>query len=86
MGYRHIHPYSVIVYLYFPSDIFLLPFACSPHSLDGYLLTFILCHLHIVVAQSLSHVQLFSHDPTDYNMPGFPVLHHFLEFTQIYVH
>ena len=37
-----------------------------------------------VIVQSLSHVRLC--DPMDYSMPDFPVLHHLLEFAQIYVH
>ena len=35
----------------------------------------------IVVAQSLSYVQLFA-TPLDCSMPGFPVLHYLLEFVQ----
>ena len=40
---------------------------------------------HIVfVVQSLSHVGLCN--PMDCSMPGFPVLHHLLEFAQTHVH
>ena len=38
----------------------------------------------VVVIQSLSCVWLC--DPMDCNMPGFPVLHHLLEFAQTHVH
>ena len=40
--------------------------------------------LGAVIVQSLSHVQLCN--PMDCSMPGFPVLHHFLEFAQTHVH
>ena len=36
------------------------------------------------VVQSLSHVPLFV-NPTDCSLPGFPVLHYLLEFTQTHV-
>ena len=39
-----------------------------------------------VVVQSLSHVWLFATPWTTYSMPGFPVLHHLLEFAQTHVH
>ena len=38
----------------------------------------------VVVLQSLSCVGLC--DPMDCSMPGFPVLHHLLEFAQTHVH
>ena len=38
----------------------------------------------VVGVQWLSHVQLC--DPVDYNSPGFPVVHHLLEFVQTHVH
>ena len=38
----------------------------------------------LVAAQLLSHVQLW--DPTNCSTPGFPVLHHLLEFVQTHVH
>ena len=38
----------------------------------------------VVIVQSLSHVQLC--DPTDYNKPGFLVLHCLLEIAQTLVH
>ena len=45
------------------------------------------------VGSSLSHVVVpllncvrLSAKPMDYSMPGFPVLHHLLEFTQLNVH
>ena len=40
--------------------------------------------LAVVVVQLLSHVQLC--DPVDCSAPGFPVLHHLLQFAQTYVH
>ena len=40
--------------------------------------------IQIIVAQSLSHVRLYN--PMDCSMPGFPVLHHLLEFAQTHVH
>ena len=42
------------------------------------------CFSITVVIQSLSHVWLC--DPLDDSMPGFPVLHHFLELAQRQVH
>ena len=42
------------------------------------------CFSITVVIQSLSHVWLC--DPLDDSMPGFPVLHHFLELAQSHVH
>ena len=38
----------------------------------------------VVVVQSPSHVHLW--DPMDCSTPGFPVLHHLLEFAQTHVH
>ena len=38
----------------------------------------------IFVVQSLGHVSLCH--PMDCSMPGFPILHHLLEFAQILVH
>ena len=38
----------------------------------------------MVLCGSVSHVQLCN--PMDCSMPGFPVLHHFPEFAQTYVH
>ena len=41
----------------------------------------------VVAVQSISHVQLFvSWESMDCSMPGFPVLHHLLEFAQTRVH
>ena len=37
----------------------------------------------VIIVQSLSPTL---HDPMDGSMPGFPVLHYFLEFAQIHVH
>ena len=37
----------------------------------------------LVVAESLSHVQLCN--PMDCSIPGFPVLHHLLEHAQTHV-
>ena len=38
----------------------------------------------LVVAESLSHVQLCN--PMDCSIPGFPVLHHLLEHAQTHIH
>ena len=38
----------------------------------------------VIIIQSLSHV--WPCDPMDGSTPGFPVLHHLLEFAQIHVH
>ena len=38
-----------------------------------------------IVVQSLNHIWLFV-TPMDCSMPGFPVLHHFLEYAQTHVH
>ena len=38
----------------------------------------------VVVVKSLSHVQLCH--PVNCSTPGFPVLHHLLEFAQTHVH
>ena len=40
--------------------------------------------VHLCCFQSLSHVQLC--DPMDCSTPGFPVLHHLLDFAQTHVH
>ena len=40
--------------------------------------------VQFISVQSLSHVQLC--DPMDCSTPGFPVLHHLLEFAQTCVH
>jgi len=42
------------------------------------------CRLQLSSVQSLSHVQLFA--PLKCSMPGYPVLHHLLEFAQTHVH
>ena len=42
------------------------------------------CRLQFSSVQSLSHVQLFA--PLKCSMPGYPVLHHLLEFAQTHVH
>ena len=42
------------------------------------------CRLQFSSVQSLSHVQLFA--PLNCSMPGYPVLHHLLEFAQTHVH
>ena len=39
---------------------------------------------HLFVVQSPSCQTLF--DPMDCSMPGFPVLHHLLEFAQTHIH
>ena len=40
--------------------------------------------INVFVVQSLSCVQLCN--PMDYSMPGSPILHCLMEFTQIHVH
>ena len=45
----------------------------------------IIVYWHVVVIQSLSHVQLFA-TPWTVATPGFPVLHHLPEFAQTHVH
>ena len=40
--------------------------------------------IYFVAVQALSPVQLC--DPMDCSMPGFPVLHHLLEFAQTHIH